>query len=88
MVHPIIFSLILNMRFFGISSYICNCLKCAKIKALKRSDLFDIMSYKISMDGELTPPRFERKLDVKIKRFPFSLSLKFLGLKLKLKFRI
>jgi len=40
------------------------------------------------MDGELTPPCFERKLDVKIKRFRFSLSLKFLGLKLKLKFRI
>lgn len=38
------------------------------------------------MDGELTPSCFERKLDVKIKRFRFSLSLKLLGLKLK--FRI
>ena len=55
-------------------------------KVQKHCDLFDKMSHKISMDGELTPSCFERKLDVKIKRFRFSLSLKLLGLKLK--FRI
>lgn len=49
--------------------------------------LCDIMSYKICMDGELTPPSKHGEKDVKIKKFRFKIEIKFLGIKLKLEIR-